>query len=85
MVIEILEVGTDGTLRGKLLQKKTEEIYTRTSTDIIAHMGERTAMVMGKREDVHTKAVVYVTGPVGDDRSIHAEQIVILSDYVRVE
>jgi hypothetical protein len=85
VVIEVAEVAADGTVRGKLLQKKTEETYARTSTKVTAHLGERTAMVMGKREDVHAKAVVHITGTVRDDHSIDAEQIVIISGYVQVE
>jgi hypothetical protein len=85
VVLEIAEVASDGTLRGKLLQKKTEEIYARTPTKLVAHMNEHTAFVMGKREDARATAVVHVTGTVREDRSIDADQVVILTGYVHVE
>jgi hypothetical protein len=85
VVMEIGEAGGDGTLRGILLQKKTEEDYTRTTTTMVTHFSEHTALVMGKREDVRAGAVVHITGIVREDRSIDAERIVILTDYVHVQ
>jgi hypothetical protein len=85
IVIEIEEVDERSTIHGKLLEKKTEEIYTRTGTAVVVQSNGDTKMVMGKREDVHKSAVVHVTGSVRPDKSISAEQIVILTGYVKVE
>jgi hypothetical protein len=85
IVIEVEEVDERGTIHGKLLEKKTEEIYTRTGTATVVQSSSETKMVMGKREDVHKSAVVQVTGTVRADKSIFAEQIVILTGYVKVE
>ena len=85
VVLEVADVSVDGTLQGRLLQKKTEESYTRTSTKVTARITDRTAFVMGKRDDLKGNVVVHVGGEVRDDRSIDAEQIVILTGYVHVE
>lgn len=85
VVLEVSEFGADGALRGTLLQKKTEETYVRTATKLTVHVGERSAFVMGKRDDVRSKAVVHVTGTVRGDRGMDAEQVVVLTNYVHVE
>ena len=85
IVIEVEEVDERGTIHGKFLEKKTEEVYTRTGTAIVVQSSSDTKMVMGKREDLHKSAVVHVTGTVRADKSISAEQIVILTGYVKVE
>jgi tRNA(Phe) wybutosine-synthesizing methylase Tyw3 len=84
-VVEIRERGADGKITGKLLEKKTEEIYARTTTPVTLQSNAQTKVVMGKAADVHSGAVVHVTGTVQKDHSIHAEQIVILTGYVNVQ
>lgn len=85
LVVEVEEGDQQGTVRGKLLQKKTEEIYNRTSTEVVVRAGSDTKMVMGSRDDIRKSAVIHVTGTVCPDRSIAAEQIVILTAYVKVQ
>jgi hypothetical protein len=85
LVVEVTECPPDGTIAGKLLQKKTEEIYARTATPVAVHFDAQTKIVMGKKADIHAGAVVHVTGAGRDDRSIQAEQIVILTGYVKVQ
>ncbi len=85
IVLEIGEAGANGKMTGKLLEKKTEEIYARTTTRVIVEWNAQTKMVMEKVGDVHAGAVVHVTGTVQKDRSIDAEQIVILTGYVKVQ
>jgi hypothetical protein len=45
----------------------------------------QTKIVMGKPADVHAGAIVHVTGTVQKDRVIAAEQIVVLTGYVKVQ
>jgi len=40
---------------------------------------------MGKAEDVRAGAVVHLTGTMQEDRSVAAQQIVILTQYVKIE
>jgi hypothetical protein len=44
-----------------------------------------TKFVMGKAEDVRVGAVVHLTGAMQEDRSVAAQQIVILTKYVKIE
>jgi hypothetical protein len=84
-VLEIRERGADGKITGKLLEKKTEEIYARTMTPVTLQSNAQTKMMMGKAADVRPGAVVYVAGTVQKDHGIQAEQIVILTGYVKVQ
>ena len=84
VVIEIASAA-DGTIKGKVLQKKSETVYGRTNSEALVHWNGQAKIVMGKEDDVHAGAVVHVTGTTGKDHSIRAEQIVILTGYVKVE
>jgi hypothetical protein len=84
-VVEIGEPSAEGTIRGKLLEKKTEEIYARTATAVTVQFNAQTNIVMGKKSDIHPGAVVHITGVIKDDRSVQAEQIVILTGYVKIQ
>jgi len=84
VVIEISEA-SNGTIKGQVLQQKSETVYARTSTPAVVHSTAQTKVVMGKPEDVRAGAVVHVTGSTENDHSISAEQIVILTGYVKVQ
>jgi len=45
----------------------------------------QTKIVMGKETDIHAGAIVHVTGTVRNDHAIQAEQVVILTGYVKVQ
>jgi hypothetical protein len=83
LVIEIASVSSTD-LRGRILSKKTDEVYVRTDTQASVHWSDQSKLVMGKSADVHSGAVVHVTGKVRQDRTIDADQIVILTGYVKV-
>jgi uncharacterized protein YdeI (BOF family) len=85
IAVEIAEPAPEGTAKGKLLQKKTEEIYARTSSSVTLRWNAQTKIVMGKEADIHPGAVVHVTGTVRSDHTIQAEQLVILTGYVKVQ
>lgn len=84
-VLEIGEPSVEGTIRGQLLQKKTEEIYARTTTSVTVQFNAQTNFVMGKKSDIHAGAVVHITGTVKDVHCVQAEQIVILTGYVKIQ
>ena len=85
LVIEIANTPSPDRFRGKLLTKKTEEVYARTNTQASVHWNDQTKMVTGKSSDLHAGAVVHVTGTVRNDHRVDADQIVILTGYVRIE
>jgi putative AlgH/UPF0301 family transcriptional regulator len=84
-VLEIADASSEGKITGKLLQKKTEEIYTRTATAVTVQSNRQTKIVMGKPADVHAGAVVHITGTLQKDQVIAADQIVVLTGYVKVQ
>jgi hypothetical protein len=84
-VVEITSVDPRGTAEGKLLNRESEELYKRTATPVGIKYGDATPVVMGKLGDLHAGAVVHVKGTIGDDHRITAEQIVILTGYVKVQ
>lgn len=84
IVVEVTEA-TAGNIRGKLLEKQDETHYARTGNQAEVSWGKDTALVMGKADDVHAGAILHVTGKVAADRSLQAQQIVILTGYVQVK
>ena len=85
IVMEIAETPTDGKIRGILLAKRTDEVYSRTRTQVTVSYAAETKFVMGKAADVRAGAVVHVTGVSQKDHSLEAQQIVILTGYVKIE
>jgi hypothetical protein len=85
IVVEISESAPEGTAKGKLLQKKTEELYARTASNVTLLWNAQTKIVMGKEADLHPGAIVHVTGTVRNDHAIQVEQLVILTGYVKVQ
>jgi hypothetical protein len=84
-VVEITSVDSKGSAAGKLLDRESEEVYKRTATPVGINFSDATPVVMGKLGDLHAGAVVHVKGTIADDHRIAAEQIVILTGYIKVK
>ena len=84
IVVEVAEVPA-GRIRGRLLEKQDETHYARTGNRAEIVWGKDTALVMGKAEDIRAGAVVHVTGKMAGDRSVQAQQIVVLTGYVQIK
>lgn len=84
IVVEVTET-SEGRVHGKLLEKQDETHYARTGNAAEVLWGKETALVMGKVEDIRAGAILHVTGKVGADHSVQAQQIVILTGYVQVK
>jgi hypothetical protein len=84
-VAEITEVSAEGKIKGRLLRKRTEEVYARTAAAAIVQSNENAQMVMGNPSDVQSGAVMLVIGTLRKDHSVAAERTVILKGYVRVQ
>jgi len=82
---EIGELTAEKIIRGRFLQKKTEELYTRISASVRVQSSENTSADMGKPADVKAGAIIHITGTVHNDHNVQAEQIVILTGYVQVQ
>lgn len=83
IVIEAASVRA-GHIRGTLLEKQDEQHYRRTASAAEITFTSATKIVMGKAEDVRAGTILHITGKVAQDRSVAAEQIVILTGYVQV-
>ena len=84
IVVEVTEA-SEARIHGNLLEKQDETHYARTGNTAEVAWGKDTALVMGKAEDIRAGAIVHVTGKVAADRSVQAQQIVILTGYVQVK
>jgi len=75
VVLELTRVG-DGEAEGRVLEKKTETVYRRTTASARVAWTGSTAIVMGKVPDLHAGAVIHVTGTVskgGGEQAAQAE------------
>jgi len=84
-VVEITAVDAKGSAEGKLLDRESEDSYKRTRTPVGIIFSDATPVVMGKLADFRAGAVVHVKGTIGENHRISAEQIVILTGYVKVQ
>ena len=84
IVIEVSQT-RERRILGTLLEKQTETHYRRTTNPVEVTWTSDTKLVMGNAEDIRTGAVVHVSGTVDSDRSIQAQQLVILTGYVQVK
>jgi len=82
----VLEVtrAEGGTVEGALLEMKSETEYKRTGLTVQAGFDDGTKFVMGKAADVHPGAIIHVTGTITADRTLRAQQIVLLTGYVKI-
>lgn len=74
-------------LTATLLQRESDTVYRRTVSDsnlVSAVMTPNTAVVMGKAEDLVPGAVVQIAGTLDKNHVLRADQVVILTGYVRV-
>ena len=85
VMLELIGVHAGSSAKGRLLEKQSETICRRGAGTVQFEFSVCTPIVMGQAIDLHQGSVVHVTGTVGDDRSVLASQIVILTGYIRVE
>ncbi len=74
-----------GTLTGIVLKKKTDDLYLETTDRATVHWDSQTKIVMGKSDDLHPGAIVHITASVLEDHTFAAQQLVILTGYVKVQ
>jgi hypothetical protein len=84
IVLEVMESSAQRDIKGKLLEKQTDTLYTRTEELAEAAFDTNTTVLMGKAPDIHPGAILYVTGTVVPSHIIQARQIVVLTGYVQV-
>jgi hypothetical protein len=85
VVLELTSVAPAVSIEGNVLEKQSEAVYRRTGSSLKVAFSAATPVVMGKESDIHAGAVVHTKAKMGDDHRFHAEQIVILTGYVKVQ
>jgi hypothetical protein len=85
MVLELTSVKDSASVEGHVLEKQTETVYRRTPTSTAVIYDAATPVVMGKPSDIQRGAVVHITAKMADDHVLHAEKIVVLTGYIKVE
>ncbi len=85
LVVELTGVTPAASIEGNVLEKQSETVYRHSGNTIKIGFDAATPVVMGKAPDVHAGAVVHIKAKMGDDRVLHAEQIVVLTRYVNVQ
>jgi hypothetical protein len=83
IVLEVVDSSPPKTIKGRLLEERTETVYTRTGTLAEAAFDTSTSFVIGKVVDIHAGAVLHITGTVTASHAIQ-RQIVVLTRYVQV-
>jgi len=85
IVLELTAVVPAAKLEGNLLEKQTETVYHRTPGKLEVAFDGATPIVMGKPSDLHLGAVVHISATMTAGGLLRAEQIVVLTGYVRVQ
>jgi hypothetical protein len=84
IVIEVRET-RERRILGDILEQQHQTLYRRTTNPVEVTWTSDTKLVMGKAENIRAGAVVHVSGTVASDRSIRAQQLVILTGYVPLQ
>jgi hypothetical protein len=82
-VLELISSG-DGKAEGLVLDKQSEDSYSRSKATLQIDFAPATKFVMGSAGDLRKGAVVHLTGAVAQNRRLEATQVVILTGYVTV-
>ena len=83
---EVTSLAADNLIIGTLLQRNSDGSYSRTGQTVrIQWNPNHSSIVMGSNSDIHQGAVLQVSGHVGSDGIIDADQIVILTGAVTVQ
>lgn len=81
IVFEVTAMPSNNGVAGTLLEKQDETHYTRTATEVDVITDAKTAIVMGKPADIRKGAILHVTGTLDGNHILHANQLVVLTEY----
>lgn len=84
-VAKVSDSNSNGTLTGIVLKKKTDDLYLETTDRATVHWDRQTKIVMGKSDDLRPGAIVHITASVLEDHTFAAQQLVILTGYVKAQ
>ncbi len=84
LVLEVTSKPMGNLMKGTFLQRKADGSYARTTRSVSVKWHPERAVVMGSTQDVYQGAVLQISGRVDIDGSIHADQIVVLTNVVTI-
>ncbi len=83
---EVTSLSTNNLIEGTLLQRNSDGSYSRIGQTVRLQWNpNHSSIVMGNNADIHQGAVLQVSGHVGNDGLIDADQIVILTGAVTIQ
>jgi hypothetical protein len=83
-VCQITATGTHNRINVVILKENSDGSYSSTGSSVSIQWDPSRSITMGSRQDVHQGAILQVSGSVGSDRVVYADQIVILTGIVTV-
>lgn len=84
LVIQVLSIGKDGEITGRLLEGR-EERYRSTSVPVVGQLTAHAAVLMGTAADIKPHAVLDISGKLDAHHRISVERVIVLTGYVTVE
>ena len=86
-VVVLLDRVDGAELKGKLLKRETDTIYTppdSNDSEVTAVLTPETSVVMGKAEDIAPGAIVQLSGTLDAHHALQTSEAVILTGYVHL-
>lgn len=83
LVIEVLSVGSNGQISGRLLEENGGR-YRPTLVPVVAQLTTHTAVVMGTEADIKPRAVLDLSGRVDEHHGVSVARVIVLTNYVAV-
>jgi hypothetical protein len=83
-VARLREPTAAGAYTAELLERIDDTTYRATGKTIRLALAPETKVVMGAASDVNPGAVVQLKGTLDANRVVHANRVVILTDFVKV-
>jgi hypothetical protein len=83
-VYQITSIEANNRMNGLILKENSDGSYSSTGSSVSIQWDPNRSITMGSRQDVHQGAILQVSGSVGSDSVVHADQVVILTGVVIV-
>ena len=83
-VCQVTSLAANNRMNGLILKENSDGSYSSTGSSVSMQWDPNRSLAMGSSQDVHPGAILQVSGSVGSNSVVHADQIVILTGVVTV-
>ena len=83
-VCQVTSLAANNRMNGLILKENSDGSYSSTGSSVSMQWDPNRSLAMGSSQDVHPGAILQVSGSVGSNGVVHADQIVILTGVVTV-